>query len=1238
MTIEKTDAAFLCALALFPVFAFADDITLERFPDADSVSVKSVREVEYQPDGTFVDRDEEWVKVLTDKGRRDESTLSLKYSSRYGAARVIAVSIIGTNGVERTVDVSSTTKETTDNSAMDENIYDPMHRQVVCNVPGLKVGETIHYIYERSAFKSRIEGQWADLSVFEWECPILDSTFRVISPKELPLKKTVIRNPLGNVTESVETREDGKVVHTWRAVNSAQAFSEPDTPPFYLLVQNVQVSTVESWEQLSRWYWNLCVPHLAKVDAAISNKVAEIVADIPETEFVDRLRAIYKWVAQEVRYMGLTMEDTSPGYAPHDVDITFGNRYGVCRDKAALLVAMLRIAGVEAYPVLIQAGAKRDSEVPSPYFNHAIVAVANPEYRHADGMTDQTDYKYILMDPTNESSRDLMPSYLCNCSYLVARPDGETLRTSPIVPADDNALLIEASGTLSADGSILLRQKLTFSGTNDNEYRQALLRRRPEERRKVFESILRARFAGAELLQCEILPVDLRDTGKPLSVQLLSRVPEAVLRGETRDELNAPMLSPSLGAVTWLLRGKTSLETRKYPLVISSTASVMESLRISLDGNLGAALTLPKDRKIEGKYEYARTFRVDGDTLVVQRRAAVNDVEFSPGEYASVREAIKEIESAERERPVFGKNEFSEANVRFRLYKSETDLQGDSCWVVTNTIVKEILTYDGKKSSSELTFSYNPTWQSVEIVSATVSNRDGKVSHLMDREINEMDCAWASSAPRYPASKQMVVNLPSVEIGSVISYTVVHKAWNAPAPFYGKWTFDVFEPTDEYTVRVNGHSRTVMHPRLLKAEPMTAPGEFWRDQWIVSSNSFAGIAARLREAADVKPFAKDGLGTICDIRNWMVKNVRVTGPDLYEIAVERHLTDPEVVLKDHYASRLDFVRTMCALLRGAGFEADVVFSSANGSLDPQLKTLAMQTFPNVRAFAIPLCRVREYKGGWLWGLLPFGRTVTTVFVGTENEFTPVGASPYAGSDYFDPVSETFEKVTNTIADYNSYRTTEARIDVRENGAIDFDVESKIWGVGVGAFRKKYEEMLPEDRSRHFQELLGGVAQSASATGELETDTKGYPAKRSFSCYVPYFATVEDDTITVALPDFYAPLFPLTGVLREGPLCLGAVEGERVAYTVTFPEGYTEVEHLPSGFAFRSTLDFYHVWYQCNIIKRFDDKGRLVVEVVRERAPRVQTIIARDYFGMLKDWSRIGSSRSNRTIVVRRNKQ
>ena len=73
---------------------------------------------------------------------------------------------------------------------------------------------------------------------------------------------------------------------------------------------------------------------------------------------------------------------------------------------------------------------------------------------------------------------------------------------------------------------------------------------------------------------------------------------------------------------------------------------------------------------------------------------------------------------------------------------------------------KEILTYDGKKGSAELKFSYHPSWKKVEILSATVSNANGKVSSLTAKEINVMDSGWAASAPRYPAGKTLVANLP----------------------------------------------------------------------------------------------------------------------------------------------------------------------------------------------------------------------------------------------------------------------------------------------------------------------------------------------------------------------------------------------------------------------------------------------------------------------------------------------
>ncbi len=62
---------------------------------------------------------------------------------------------------------------------------------------------------------------------------------------------------------------------------------------------------------------------------------------------MDKIKAIFYYVSKNIRYMGLTPEKDRPGFEPHDVKLTFDKKYGVCRDKAALLVAMLRDGGLE---------------------------------------------------------------------------------------------------------------------------------------------------------------------------------------------------------------------------------------------------------------------------------------------------------------------------------------------------------------------------------------------------------------------------------------------------------------------------------------------------------------------------------------------------------------------------------------------------------------------------------------------------------------------------------------------------------------------------------------------------------------------------------------------------------------------------------------------------------------------------------------------------------------------------
>ena len=1203
----------------------ADDVTRARFPDADAVLIEEVERVRYNPDGTYAQTDEWWTKLLTEKGRREESSLTLNYSKRYGTASIDYVGVVGTNGVERAVDVSATLKESTDNDSMSANIYDPLDRTIACTVPGLRIGDVLHVKTSRKTTRPRCQNKWADLSVMEWSFPILKATYEVIAPPDRPLRRIAIRHPLGNLSTNATRRADGSVVHTFVVTNSPQAFSEPDMPPLYTQVQCVRVSTASDWPEISKWYWDLCERHLAKTNAAMVAKTRELVggrdasARRTREEWTRDMRAVFKFVSQEVRYMGLTMEDTSPGYAPHDVDVTFDNRYGVCRDKAALLVTMLRLAGYKAYPVLIHVGAKHDPDVPQPFFNHAIVAVEDPTLPRPG---------YVLMDPTNENAKDLFPAYLGDKSYLVARPEGETLRTSDVPPPERNALAIASTGRLAKDGSLVLESDLAFGGINDTAYRQAFVRMQPDDRFKFFERVVRQVSAGAELLSCEVTPRDMRDTETPVAAKLVARFPEAVLWGETRDELTIPFLSRPLGMANFLLRGNTSLATRKYPLVLDSTARVAETVRLDLGGALGPVAELPEavDGGCPG-YRYERRFAVTNDVLVATRALTIGAVEFSPKAYGDLREEIKRVEAAERRRPVFARDPLKEADVRWLLNASETSVHSDRAWTTTNAVVKEVLTYAGKKRSAELKLAFNPAVETLTLVSAVVSNRDGRVYSVSEREKNVMDCGWAASAPRYPAGKILVVNLPSVELGSVISYTTVRAVTNAAAAFYGTFGFDSREPLERTVARVDGWRREVVRPRRIPDEPGQPAAALWRDQVVVSSNRFAALDLRI-PSVDPAPYVAEP--TVRSLRDWMAKHVKVVGPGLWQLPLDRQLTDPETVLAERYATRLDYMRTMCALLRGAGFEADVVFAAADADVPEALRRRNMYEKPNVRAFATALCRVTQREGGFLG----FGGEERVVFVGTENQYAPVGPTAFEGSDYFDPEAGTFGVVTAPDASFAAFAGEESEYLVREDGAVDLTVRNVTRGPAVGSFRKRYEEMLPEDRSRHHQALLGAVAQAASATSDLETDVSSYPATRTFSCYVPDFATVQGDAITIQVPPLVSTLPSLIGRSRQTPFEVGATEEEEEKVTIRFPEGYTEAESLPKPFVFAHPQKPSEVWLSSEVKSSVVD-GRLVVELVRRARRRPTTWFGPEVYELVKDWGRVAGSRVNRTVTARK---
>jgi len=330
--------------------------------------------------------------------------------------------------------------------------------------------------------------------------------------------------------------------------------------------------------------------------------------------------------------MGITTAKAAPGYEPHDVDITFENRYGVCRDKAALLAAMLGEAGIPAFPVIIMVGEKLDREVPSANFNHAITAA-----RTKDG-------QYVLMDSTNETTANLMPGYLYNRSYLVATPEGETLMTSPVSPVEDNMALAETTVTLADDGSATGATVVDMLGINDVAYRGQLAEAKPDDIRRFFEGSVKAMVPGATLTSFKLEPEDLQDTTRSLRIAIGWSVPSLLVTGGDAAQLDLPFAGYGFGLAMRIIGQSLQLDQRRFPLNLDMTCGVREEVTISLPPTLVKPLSLPQYDNTEHKaFSITQTIGADAGVLKATVDIRLKAPEVGPADYPVLKQAMAKL-------------------------------------------------------------------------------------------------------------------------------------------------------------------------------------------------------------------------------------------------------------------------------------------------------------------------------------------------------------------------------------------------------------------------------------------------------------------------------------------------------------------------------------------------------------------------------------------------------------------
>jgi hypothetical protein len=387
------------------------------------------------------------VKILTHEGKRQAQVVE-NYEKGGRQVKELHAWLVAPGGFVKTYDKASIE----DLGEYSDELYSDIRlRRIRADNP--EIGAV--FVYESEVLEKATTAE--DAFAFQISLPELESRYSITVPAGWTAQGTLVNH------EPIAPVVDGNT-YSWTLKNLPFRESEEAAPVLFgtapVLAINLQPPSgtidppaFKNWADVSRWHTEIAAPQAA-ISPEMAAKVGELTSRAA-TEY-DKIRAVGEYV-QKIRYVEIAMDYShNGGYRPHPATQVFDKQYGDCKDKANLLRAMLKSAGIDSYLVAIYAGdrtyVKKDWTSPHQ-FNHMIIAIQVSDATKAPSVISTSLGRLLIFDPTDYLTPigDLPYHEQGSYALLCAGPKGDLLQMPVIAPAA-NVLTQTLHASLDANG------------------------------------------------------------------------------------------------------------------------------------------------------------------------------------------------------------------------------------------------------------------------------------------------------------------------------------------------------------------------------------------------------------------------------------------------------------------------------------------------------------------------------------------------------------------------------------------------------------------------------------------------------------------------------------------------------------------------------------------------------------------------------------------------------------------
>ncbi len=573
-------------------------------PDDDYIFLLDDGVVRFEPDGRSSRTYRQVVQILNQDGAEAWGEQSFSYSGGSEKLTINWIRVLKPTG-EIISAKPAHEQESLAPVALDAPVYsdEKVHR---VTLSGVAPGTLVDWSYTVERVKPVVPADY--YSGWRVTNGVLTRRSRLIVDVPASVKPRIHEQNVHFKRVDVESR--GRRVYTWATKDVEKIDGEPFAASPNTLSVHIDVSAPIGWADLARWYAGLSSGRYA-LTPVLESQLADHVKDAHSLE--DSLRAVHRWVSQDFRYVSLSLG--IGGYLPRLPAQVLETRYGDCKDKATLFIALVRRLGLRAYPVLLSSSGSADSTLPTvQQFDHMIAAVDRPEKSggriYLDLTSDLTPYGEL--PPAEEGS-----------FALVVHDDG-TLEevTLPESPIAANRAETRIVGELGADGHFAGRYTETKTGGLQYGLRRAYARAfSKDELSRLTQALANGVFSGAS--GDSLILFDGRDLRAKPEVALTVHDADVLSSAGGTRIFTLPTTFPnvsSLGLASQLERRKP----RRFPIDIAAVIGPIETmseLRMTLP--MGWKAQLPPNVSESSQFgTYSAEYAQDGRELRVTRRMA----------------------------------------------------------------------------------------------------------------------------------------------------------------------------------------------------------------------------------------------------------------------------------------------------------------------------------------------------------------------------------------------------------------------------------------------------------------------------------------------------------------------------------------------------------------------------------------------------------------------------------------